>query len=285
MDVLAIGSEEHKKVFCREFTDTFHAYEPRDVAWPDLDAASLERLRSLPFWGEAVASERTAAARVRCMAEAEPDRALRDAIALQAYEEERHAQLLERLLAHYRIPVPPGRGEQPRDAQWGFLRMGYGECFDSFFAFGLFRVASETGFFPPPLVEVFDGVMQEEARHILFFTNWAAHQQRRLPLARRPWFAFRRAAGVGLQAFGRVRTALQLRGADAGDDFTMQVPAAIAPETDEMTLGRLASTCMEENDRRLAGYDARLLRPRIVPRLVGLVLRAVPGGRERRNGY
>jgi hypothetical protein len=32
-------------------------------------------------------------------------------------------------------------------------------------------------------------------------------------------------------------------------------------------------TCLAENERRLAGYDARLLRPRIVPRLVRFALR------------
>ena len=152
MGSLAIGSEEHKRLFCREFTETFHPYEPAEVAWPELDAGALERLRSLPFWGEAVSSERTAAARVRRMADVEKDSVLRDAIAMQAYEEERHARLLEHLLEHYRIPVPDGGGDQPRDAEWGFMRMGYGECFDSFFAFGLFKVASDTGFFPRPLV-------------------------------------------------------------------------------------------------------------------------------------
>src|SRR5262249_14383294 len=155
---------------------------------------------------------------------------LRDAIAMQAYEEERHAALLEELLAHYGIACPDDKAEKPRDAEWGFLRMGYGECFDSFFAFGLFKVASDTGFFAPPLVEIFDGVMQEEARHILFFANWAAHRGHRLSLVQRPWFLFRRLAGVGLQALGRVRTALQLRETDAGDDFTMQVPDAIGAD-------------------------------------------------------
>ncbi|MFN8544868.1 MAG: ferritin-like domain-containing protein [Candidatus Binatia bacterium] len=276
MTKLRIGSDEHKRVFCREFTETFRPYEPRDVAWPELDAAGLQRLRSLPFWEEAVSSERTAAARVRRMADVEQDPVLREAIALQAYEEERHAQLLERLLERYGITIPGGGGDRPRDAEWGFVRMGYGECFDSFFAFGLFKVASDTGFFPAPLVKVFDGVMQEEARHIIFFTNWAAHRQRRLPLVVRPWFAVRRTAGVALQALGRVKTALQLRDADAGDDFTMQVPEELADPGD-MTLKKLALTCMGENSRRLAEYDQRLLRPRVVPRLVGLAMRVLPG--------
>ena len=83
----------------------------------------------------------------------------------------------------------------------------------------------------------------------------------------------RRGLGISLQAFGRIKTALQLRGAEAGDDFTMQVPDTIG----EVTMRKLAETCLRENDRRLAGYDARLLRPRLVPRLVRDILRLAPG--------
>lgn len=276
MGRLRIGSNEHKTRFCRAFVDTHHAYEPDAIRWPDLDAAARERLRGLPFWGEAVGSERTAAARVRAMAEVEPDPVLREAIAMQAYEEERHAHLLDHLLKFYDIPFPDEKAQRPRDAEWGFMRMGYGECFDSFFAFGLFKVASDTGFFPRPLTEVFDGVMQEEARHILFFSNWAAHRGVQLPVVQKPWFLVRRVAGVALQAIGRVKTALQLRDADSGDDFTMQVPDEINAD---ITLTTLARTCAGENDRRLSQYDPELLRPKMVPSLVGLALRFVPGGR------
>jgi hypothetical protein len=125
-------------------------------------------------------------------------------------------------------------------------------------------------------VQVFDGVMNEEARHILFFSNWAAHRGHKLPLVQKPWFLFRRIGGVALQALGRVKTALQLRDTDAGDDFTMQVPDEIGAD---VTLVGLAQTCIRENSRRLAPYDSRLLRPKIVPTLVGLALKFAPGGR------
>jgi hypothetical protein len=115
--------------------------------------------------------------------------------------------------------------------------------------------------------------MQEEARHILFFSNWVAYRDLELPVHLKPWFLVRRALGISLQALGRVRTALQLRGADAGDDFTMQVPESIG----EVTLQNLAQVCLGENQRRLERYDARLLRPRLVPRLVRLALRVAPG--------
>jgi len=271
-----IGSTEHKALFCREFVDTFHAYEVRDLRWPELSDGDLQRLRALPFWAEAVSSERTAGARVHAMAEVERDPLLREAIAMQAYEESRHAALLESMLAHYGIPIPGGEGVRPRDAEWGFLRMGYGECFDSFFAFGLFRLAADSGIFPGPLVQRFDGVMQEEARHILFFTNWVAYRRLHLPFPRKARFLVRRGLGVSLQALGRVKTALQLRGADEGDDFTMQVPESIG----EVTLRKLAETCLSENERRLAGYDPRLLRPRLVPRLVRQALRLAPRGKN-----
>ena len=274
MPDLRIGSEEHKSLLCREFVDTFHPYEVRDIRWPELPENELQRLRALPFWQEAVLSERTAGARVKAAADAERDPVLREAIAMQAYEESRHAALLESLLAHYRIPIPDGEAEPVTDPEWAFLRMVYGECFDSFFAFGLFHVAAESGIFPAPLVERFDGVMQEEARHILFFTNWVAYRRLQLPAYQRAWFLLRRGFGISLQAFGRIKTALQLRDTEAGDDFTMQVPESIG----EVTLPRLAQICLGENARRLEPYDERLLRPRLVPRLVRVALRATGGG-------
>jgi hypothetical protein len=272
---LRIGSDDHKARFCRQFMQSHAGYAPDRVAWPRLDRDAVARLRGLPFWGEAVGSERTAAARVRAMAEVERDPVLREAIAMQAFEEERHARLLDLFLGHYGIPYREAHAGIQRDAEWGFVRMGYGECFDSFFAFGLFRIAADTGLFPRPLVTIFDGVMQEEARHILFFSNWAGHHGVRLPMVEKPWFLVRRAGGVALQAIGRVRTALRLSGTpDAGEHFTMQVPEGIG----DVTQRSLAATCMRENDRRLALYDPELLRPRMVPTVVGLALRVVRGG-------
>ena len=270
MPALEVGSDAHKATFCRVFVDTFHAYEVREVQWPALDDEELARLRALPFWHEAVGSERTAAARVAAMADVEPDPVLREAIAMQAYEEARHADLVESLMRHYGISVPDLAAQRPRDAEWGFLRMGYGECFDSFFAFGLFRIAADSGIFPRPLVQRFDGVMQEEARHILFFANWVAYRGLQLPYHLRPRFLVRRGLGASVQALARARTAMEMRDGTVNDDnFTMQVPA----ELGDVTLTKLAQICLAENERRLSPYDERLLRPRFVPRLVRWALR------------
>jgi len=281
MPALEVGSDAHKATFCRVFVDTFHAYEVREVQWPTLDDEELVRLRALPFWHEAVGSERTAAARVAAMADVEPDPVLREAIAMQAYEEARHADLVESLMRHYGISVPDQAPQRPRDAEWGFLRMGYGECFDSFFAFGLFRIAADSGIFPRPLVQRFDGVMQEEARHILFFANWVAYRGLQLPYHLRPRFLVRRGLGMSVQALARARTALEMKqGTVNEDNFTMQVPESLG----EVTLTKLAQICLDENERRLAVYDERLIRPRFVPRLVRWALRTGAGSAANGNG-
>jgi hypothetical protein len=49
MSVLTIGSQTHKDLFCHEFINTHTPYEVAALSWPTLDAASLERLRMLPF--------------------------------------------------------------------------------------------------------------------------------------------------------------------------------------------------------------------------------------------
>ena len=45
----------------------------------------------------------------------------------------------------------------------------------------------------------------------------------------------------------------------------------------EVTFPQLVKICLSENDRRLAPYDKRLLRPRFVPKMISLVL-LLPGG-------
>jgi len=42
-------------------------------------------------------------------------------------------------------------------------------------------------------------------------------------------------------------------------------------------------TCLAENDRRLSGYDPRLLRPRMVPRLVRLARRTFLRSKQRQG--
>src|ERR1700730_4180270 len=46
--------------------------------------------------------------------------------------------------------------------------------------------------------------------------------------------------------------------------------------TVDLSFAALIDVCLAENDRRLAGYDPRLLRPRVVPCLARLVRRFMP---------
>ena len=82
---------------------------------------------------------------VMAAAQLEPDTELRRAIELRGLEEKRHARLLAALTAHYRIPIQTPPPYESRSLENDFLFAGFGECFDSFFAFGLIAVAGESG--------------------------------------------------------------------------------------------------------------------------------------------
>lgn len=260
---IRIGSAEHKQLFCRMLLDTFDPYRPAAIDWPKLNDDALHRLTSLPFWDIAVRTEGYAASRVKALAEATDDPLLKEAVALNAFEEQRHKDVLANMVAFYGIQLGP-EPVYPRvtDPEWAFLRTGYGECFDSFFAFGLFKMARDSGFFPSELVEVFEPVIREEARHILFFVNWVAWTRAQKGLIPRPAFDIRRVYALLMQAWGRVRTA----GDIDGDNFTSKGHEALSG--DNMTPGRFMDLCLAENKRRLGYYDRRLLQPVAMPRLV-----------------
>ncbi len=265
-----IGSEAHKTLFCRMLLDSFDPYRPAVIAWPVLAPDALARLTGLPFWDVAVATEETAARRMQALADVTEDALIREAVALNAFEERRHKEVLGHMIRSYGIVLknepPPARKGDPH---WGFLRTGYGECFDSFFAFGLFALARQSGYFPPPLVDVFEPIVQEEARHNLFFVNWVAYRRARARGMAHLRLDARRLAALAVQAWGRIGMARQT------DDknFTRTGGEAIG-----LTLKPrdFLALCVAENARRLAPYDPRLLRPRIMPAIARALCRVLP---------
>jgi hypothetical protein len=277
------GSEPHKIAFCRVLIDTHNPYKPAVIAWPALDREARDRLAGLPIWDIAVQTEGKARIRVLSYAEETADPLLREAIALNAFEEGRHKEVLSNLVEAYGIrlgPEPPYH--RPRHPEWAFMVTGFSECIDSFFAFGLFALARSSRFFPPELVDTFEPIMQEEARHILFFVNWVAWHRRNLAWWRRPWFWCKVGAVWVFLVYERIGLA---RGAGASRDetpqdnnFTLHGSKAVADI--DLSAASLLDLCLAENERRMAGYDARLLRPRVVPSIVRLLRRLVPGRRS-----
>jgi hypothetical protein len=273
---LVPGSDRHGDAMCRMFRDTFNPYRPAVLDWPVLDPAARDRIVALPIWDIAVQTEGKARLRMAAYAGTLREPAMRDALALNAWEEQRHKDVLARMVAAYGIGLAPEPVQRPpRDPEWAYLVTGYSECIDSFFAFGLFELARRSGLFPPALVDTFEPVMQEECRHILLFANWAAWHRARLPFLRRIRFEAKVAAVWAFLAWERIGLA---RAVDAHDDpraqdnnFTLHGAQSVAD--DGVGVRDLLALCLAENDRRFAGYDERLLRPRTVPRLVRFVLR------------
>ena len=210
---------------------------------------------------------------MKTFAERVHDTLLRRALDMDAGEEARHKVVLSKLVEAYGIKLAPEpEYPAPKDAEWAWLVTGYSECIDSFFAFGLFEVARRSGYFPPELVDTFEPVMQEEGRHILFFVNWAAWYRRNLPFWRRPWFFLKELAVWSFLVWERIGIA---RGLD--DSGEMQDANFAVTGSEQMGIDiqprELFEICLAENDRRMAGYDQRLLRPMAVPRMIRFISR------------
>jgi len=276
---IAPGSEAHKAAFCRMLLDTHNPYKPAIIEWPVLDPDARDRLVSLPIWDIAVQTEGKARLRVLSYAETIDDPLLRRAVELDGFEEGRHKEVLSNLVAAYGIRLAPeAEYRRPRDSEWAFMVTGFSECIDSFFAFGLFALAKHSGFFPPALVETFEPVMQEEGRHILFFVNWVAWHKRNLAVWRRPLFFAKILAVWVFLVWERIGLA---RGTGSAGDSSSAASAVPQDNNFTLTGGKavgavdlsvrdLIDVCLEENERRLSGYDPRLLRPNVVPRLMRL---------------
>ena len=266
---IRVGSAAHFAMLTRLLKETYNPYKPAVLNWPKLPPETLARITSLPIWDIAVQTEIKASMRIEAFAGQVRQPALRAALLHMAGEESRHRDVLSRLVAAYDIPMQPEPTYRPpRDTEWGFMVTGYSECIDSFFAYGLFEMARRSGFFPVELVETFEPVVQEEGRHILFFTNWIAWYKATMPFWRRPYFELKTAAVWIFLLWERIGMARSVDGLENADaNFTVNGSKALA---DEMDPALLIDICLEEDSKRMAGYDERLLRPTTMPRLARL---------------
>jgi hypothetical protein len=268
---IRFGSEAHKTLFCRTLLDTFNPYKPAVIDWPRLDAEARNRLVELPIWDIAVQTEGRARLNVAAYAAITVDPLLRKAIELNAFEEGRHKHVLSNLVAAYGIALAPEPEYVVRgDPEWAFMVTGYSECIDSFFAFGLFETARRSGFFPAELVETFEPVIHEEARHILFFVNWAAWYRRTMPFWRRPFFEVKVLAVWLFLIWERIGIARDMGSGVQDNNFTVTGAKSVG---EDINVATLIDICLAENDRRMSAYDKRLLRPALVPALARLARR------------
>ncbi len=262
-----IGSPQHLRMFCNMLLQTHNPYKPAVIDWPRLDPEARQRVTSLPIWDIAVQTEGRASVRVQSFADTVADPLLRSALEMDGGEEARHKVVLSKLVEAYGIALAPEpEYRPPDDLEWGWLVTGYSECIDSFFAFGLFAAARRSGFFPAELVETFEPVIQEEGRHILFFVNWAAWYRRNLPWWRRPLYALKVMRVWLFLVWERIGIARGIDADGAAQDANFAMTGSEALGSTLSARGMI-DLCLAENERRMAGYDPRLLRPETVPRL------------------
>ncbi|HXQ51771.1 MAG TPA: hypothetical protein VN802_11805 [Stellaceae bacterium] len=265
-----IGSEAHKELFCRDFVATYTDYDPETLPWPALDEAALERLRTVPFWQEVLHTELRAGAIVKAFTATIEDPVIKEAVALQGFEEARHAALIRTMIRRYGIEVDEHALDPiPADIETAFKDFGFGECVDSFLGFGVFKIALQSGFLPESMFRIFDTLMYEETRHIVFFVNWMAYRQVQRGLGAR-WIRGLTSLRYYIRALKRL-VGTARRGAELQDGKNFSATQA-SMFLDGFTFRRFIEDCYGENRRRMTAFGDGLLRPSFLPALADMAL-------------
>jgi hypothetical protein len=264
---MRIGTPEHRDLFCRTFIETHTAFEPELLPWPELSDVELARLRAFPFWSYARSIEQRAGRMVTGFAQKVADPVIREAVALQGFEETRHGRLMAHVIERYGIEVPENPMEDAPLHNDDFCIFGFGECSDSFVGFGAFSLVRQKGLFPEPLLAIFDEVLFEEARHVVFFINWWRYEEAR--------------AGRDkpvLRTFAALRYHLRaIVGAATGAADSPKADIRLDdPELDafvkSVTPLMFLEAALAENRRMMARLDRRLVKPTLMPGIATALL-------------
>ncbi len=224
----------------------------------------------MPFWQEVLHTERRAGAIVEAFARTIDDPLVREAVDMQGKEEARHAALIMEMIRRYGITVE----EQPlgpidSDIEIAFRDFGFGECLDSFLGFGAFKIARQSEFLPESMFKIFETLMYEETRHIVFFINWMAWravQEGHGALWQRQLISLRFYTRAIRRLIGTIRRG---QGVNDGKDFSATQASVFL---EGFTFRRFLEDCYSENRRRMSSFDGELLKPAFLPRLADMAL-------------
>lgn len=265
MNALKPGTPAHRELFCRTFIDTHVAFEPEVLPWPHLDGKQLQMLRAFPYWSFARSIERRAGRMVTAFAQTLDDPLIREAVALQGFEETRHGRLITHFIERYGLDVPDLAIPDAPAVRDDFLIFGFGECNDSFIGFGAFAFARERRIFPQPLLDIFENVLWEEARHIAFFMNWWRYEE---SLAGRDGLLRRTLNAIGYHAravLGTAGGAADVPPLPSRENMDGSILEGLTPQ-------RFLEAALAENRRVMSRLDPRLIKPSLAPRLATAVL-------------
>ena len=264
-----IGSIAHRDLFCQTFIASHKAFEPETLPWPVLDLKYVDLLRAFPFWSFARSMEQEADRMIATFAKTLDDPVIREAVELQGYEEGRHGRLLNYMLEHYKIDVPAVPLSNLPVKRDDFVVFGFSECTDSFVGFGGFALAREKNVFPKQLLDIFEQILFEEARHIVFFINWWRYEE---ALAGNTNPLSRTIASLRYMIRATMHTAQGAQGA-AIDTAPMDLTSGGSQVIlDGVTPQSFLENALAEERAMMARIDRRLLRPRIVPFLASLAV-------------
>jgi hypothetical protein len=264
-----IGSLEHRDLFCRTFIETHRPFEPENLPWPRLEARYVDLLRAFPFWSFARSMEQEADRMIASFAKTLDDPVIREAVELQGYEEGRHGRLLNYMLERYEIDVPNVPLTNLPVTREDFVVFGFSECLDSVIGFGGFALAREKQIFPKGLLDIFEHILFEEARHIVFFINWWRYDEelagRTNPLTRQlAVLQYHARAGMH-QAQGAQGAAVVPAPIDLTGGGSQAILEGVSPKM-------FLEVALAEERAMMSRIDPRLLRPRLVPTLATAAL-------------
>jgi hypothetical protein len=264
-----VGSIAHRDLFCSTFHATHKAFEPETMNWPVLEPKYVELLRAFPFWSFARSMEQEADRMIATFAKTLDDPVIRAAVELQGYEEGRHGRILNHMLNLYRVDaasVPLSNLPVTRD---DFVTFGFSECTDSFVGFGGYALARKKQIFPRAFLDVFEQILFEEARHIVFFINWWRYEEARSGKGNaltRTFDAIKYSIRATMHtAQGAQGSAVATTPMDLTSGGTQAMLEGVTPKM-------FLELALAQERALMARLDRNLLRPRMIPLLATAAL-------------
>lgn len=260
---MKIGSNEHKRLFCRALADSHLPYTAEEITWPVLEHAVLEKIQDAAFWTQVASSQHEIGRIASAFAQTLQDPLLRENMALYGKEHQRLAAVVGTLVETYGIHCPPQMAVPlPTNLEQALIEAGYSDCIDTFLGFGLWDLAKQANLFPNELEQQFETYLAEKSRHLVFFINWLAYRNVKI----------RRYA----DGFRGIQTVWQRRGAllDWMRAFGEKEESEGLPTRrwlEEWTSEEFLTACLSAHRQFMQPFSANLLKPQVAPILAALV--------------